>query len=126
MAFSIGKYISNVAVENIFCRSKVTDNTMTVQTYTLQPIHLPCDICLYLSISEPWPRQDFKATCHYRKVRGQVKITLRCCTPTPPPPPPPTNIHAKYPLPAPCSFGDITSKIILMVKITRAMLHTFT
>ena len=39
---------------------------------------------LHLTLSEIWPRQDFIRQGHYGKVKGQIKVTPWCCTPTPP------------------------------------------
>ena len=47
--------------------------------------------------------QDFKTHGEYNKVKGQIKITPLCCTPTPP-----TNVSTNYQLATPYGFRDRT------------------
>ena len=53
-------------------------------------------------MSKIWPGQNFETQGHYSKFKGQIKVTLKCCTPTPP-----TNVPTKYQVPTPYGFRDI-------------------
>ena len=48
--------------------------TMTLHTYTPQPMSLPSINFLHLTVSEIQPGQDFKGQGHYSKVKGQIKV----------------------------------------------------
>ena len=52
--------------------------------------------------TDPKVQQDFIGQGHYGKVKGQIKVTPCCCTPTPP-----TNVPSKYQLPTPYGWRDI-------------------
>ena len=41
---------------------------------TPQPIYLPCNNFLHITVSEIQPRQNFKDQGHYSKVKGQNKV----------------------------------------------------
>ena len=44
---------------------------------------LPSINFLHLTVSEIQPGQDFQTQGHYGKVKGQIKVKARRCTPTP-------------------------------------------
>ena len=76
------------------CKSKIlNDSNMTL---TVLNLHQKTD---------PKVQQDFKGQGHYNKVKGQIKVTPRCCTPTPL-----TNVLTKHQLLTPYSFQDIAQK----------------
>ena len=37
---------------------------------------------LQITVSEIWPRQDYKYIGHYSKIKGQIKVTPLHCIPT--------------------------------------------
>ena len=45
---------------------------------------LPSINFLQVTVSKIYPRQDFIGQGHYGKVKGQIKVTTKQCTPTPP------------------------------------------
>ena len=45
---------------------------------------LPTINFLHFTVSEIWPGQNFKGQGHYGKVKSQIKVTPRHCTPTTP------------------------------------------
>ena len=59
-------------------------HTMKLHTYNPQPMSLLCINFLHLTLTEIEPGQDFIGQGHYGKVKGQIKVTPLCCTPTPP------------------------------------------
>ena len=63
---------------------------------------LPSINFLHLTVSEICAGQDFIGQGHYSKVKGQIKVTPQCRTPTPP-----TNVPTMYQIPTPCGFRDI-------------------
>ena len=57
---------------------------MMLHTYNPQPMSLPSIKFLHCMISEIQPGQDFTGQGHYDKVKGQIKVMPRHCTPIPP------------------------------------------
>ena len=55
---------------------------MTLHTYTPKPMSLPSNNFLHLTVAKIKPRQDFIGQGHYGKVKGPIKVTPSCCTPT--------------------------------------------
>ena len=68
---------------------------------------------LYLTVSEIYPGQDFIGQGHYSKVKGQIKVMPRRCTPTPPNQCP-YQVSASYAL----HFLRYSPDKILQVKVT--------
>ena len=75
---------------------------MTLHTYNPNQCPKPSVNFLHLTVSKIYPGQDFIGQGHYGKVKGQIKVTLGCCTPTTL-----THVSTKYQLPIPYSFRDI-------------------
>ena len=74
--------------------------TMTLYTYNPHLMSLPSINFLHLPLPSHIAR-----TRNYRSrslQQGQIKVTLRCCTPTTP-----TNVPTKYQLPTPYGCQDI-------------------
>ena len=59
-------------------------HTMTLHTYNPQPMSLLSINFLQITLSEIKPVQDCIGQGHYSKVKGEIKVTPRRCTPTPP------------------------------------------
>ena len=55
---------------------------MMMHTYTSLPMSLLSINLLHLTVSKIKPGQDFKDQGHYGEVKGQIKVTLSCCTAT--------------------------------------------
>ena len=57
---------------------------MTLHTCNPHTMSLPSINFLHLMVSEIWPGEDFQTQGHYGKVKGPIKVTPFCCTPTTP------------------------------------------
>ena len=57
---------------------------MTLQTYNHQPMSPPSINFLTLQFPRYSLGQEFIGQGHYNKVKGQIKVTAWCCTPTHP------------------------------------------
>ena len=70
-------------------------------TTTPQSMSSTCIKILHLTVSEIEPREDCQTHGHYDKVKGQIKVTPRCCTPTLP-----TNVPTTSQFPIIYGFRD--------------------
>ena len=92
------------------------------QIYTMHEIvhlHLPNQYPRYqlpaLTISEIQPGPDIKGQCYFGKVKGQIKVTLRCCTHMLP-----TNAPNKYHPSTAYGVWDKITGTIVKDKVTTA------
>ena len=83
--------------------------------HTSPPNQCPYQVLTFYSLWNPRKSPDFKTHGHYDKVKGQIKITPGCCTPTTPKQCP-YQVSTSYT----SQFWRYSPDKILKVKITTA------